>query len=202
MPQLPSNPTPRHPAAQLAKAKAEWGGETDLWVFGYASLIWRPEFDAVEQRPATVYGWHRALEMLSNVNRGTPECPGLVFALVGGGSCRGIVYRVERQHAEAELERLWAREMPNGVYDAKWLPCRTEQGNVPALAFTLSRASPSYVGPLHDAQMLAILRTACGRFGTTLDYLLGTAASLRGCGIRDREIERLVALARRHALTA
>ena len=198
----PSLPALRNPAAQLAKAKAEWGGETDLWVFGYASLIWRPEFDAVEQRPATVYGWHRALEMLSNVNRGTPECPGLVFALVGGGSCRGIVYRVQRERAEAELDRLWAREMPNGVYDAKWLPCRTEQGNVSALAFTLSRASPSYVGPLHDTQMLAILRTACGRFGTTLDYLLGTAASLRGCGIRDREIERLVALARRNALTA
>ena len=197
-----SSPPLRHPAAQLAKAKAEWGGDSDMWVFGYASLIWRPEFDAVEQRPATVYGWHRALEMLSNVNRGTPDCPGLVFALVAGGSCRGIAYRVERERAEAELDRLWAREMPNGVYDAKWLPCRTEQGAVQALAFTLSRASPSYVGPLHDTQMLAILRTACGRFGTTLDYLLGTAASLRGCGIRDHKIERLVTLARRNALTA
>jgi glutathione-specific gamma-glutamylcyclotransferase len=201
---LPSStvPHPRHPATQLSKAKSEWGGDKDLWVFGYASLIWRPEFDAVEQRPATVYGWHRALEMLSNVNRGTPECPGLVFALVGGGSCRGMVYRIARERADAELERLWDREMPNGVYDAKWLPCRTERGNVHALAFTLSRASPSYVGPVHDAQMLDILRSACGRFGTTLDYLLGTAASLRGCGIRDREIERLVALARQHALTA
>ncbi len=199
---LPAAPCPRHPATQLAKVRAEWGGNDDLWVFGYASLIWRPEFDAVEQRPATVYGWHRALEMLSNVNRGTPERPGLVFALVGGGSCRGIVYRVQRDGADAELERLWEREMPTGVYDARWLPCRTEQGSVPALAFTLSRTSPSYVGPVHDAQMLDILRSACGRFGTTLDYLLGTAASLRGCGIRDREIERLVELARQHALTA
>jgi cation transport protein ChaC len=92
--------------------------------------------------------------------------------------------------------------MPTGVYDAKWLPCRTDQGPVSALAFTLSRSSPSYVGPLPEPQMLDVLRTACGRFGTTLDYLLGTAASLRGCGIRDREIERLVALARRNALTA
>ena len=193
---------PRHPAAQLSKVKAEWGAERDLWVFGYGSLLWRREFDAVEQRPATVYGWHRALEMRSNVNRGTPECPGLVFALVGGGSCRGMAYRIGQDRAEAELERLWEREMPNGVYDPKWLPCRTEQGTVPALAFTLSRTSPSYVGQLHDTQMLAILRSACGRFGTTLDYLVGTAASLRGCGIRDREIERLVALARQHALTA
>jgi len=194
--------SPRHPAAQLSKIRAEWGGDKDLWVFGYASLIWRPEFDAVEQRPATVHGWHRALEMRSNINRGTPDCPGLVFALVAGGSCRGIVYRIEHARAERELERLWLREMPTGVYDPKWLPCRTPQGTVHALAFTLSRGSPSYVGPMTDPQMLDILRRACGRFGTTLDYLLGTAASLRGCGIRDREIERLVELARQHALTA
>ena len=196
------HPDPRHPTNQLSRIRAEWGGVRELWVFGYASLIWRPEFDAVEQRAATVYGWHRALEMRSNINRGTPDCPGLVFALVTGGSCRGMVYRVPHDSADAELERLWLREMPTGVYDPKWLPCRTLHGTVHALAFTLSRRSPSYIGPLSDSQMIDILSRACGRFGTTLEYLLETAASLRGCGIRDREIERLVALADRHALTA
>lgn len=199
---LPPPDHPRHPANQLARTRAQWGGRGELWVFGYASLIWRPEFDAVEQRPATVFGYHRALEMRSTVNRGTPDCAGLVFALVPGGSCRGIAYRIDPARADDELERLWSREMPTGVYDPKFLPCRTPQGMVQALAFTLSRNSPSYVGPVPDTQMLQILRTACGRYGTTLDYLVGTAASLRGCGIHDREIERLVELARRHALTA
>jgi glutathione-specific gamma-glutamylcyclotransferase len=193
---------PKHPTNQLAKVRAEWGGDDDLWVFGYASLIWRPEFDAAEQRHATVFGWHRALEMRSHVNRGTPDCPGLVFALVPGGSCRGMAFRIPHSRVHAELERLWLREMPSGVYDPKWLPCRTTHGPVQALAFTLSRRSPSYVGRLPDAQLIDILRTACGRYGTTLDYVVGTALSLRGCGIRDREIERLLALARRHALTA
>jgi cation transport protein ChaC len=199
-PHPPSHP--RHPANQLARIRAQWGGNGDLWVFGYASLIWRPEFEAVEQRPATVHGWHRALEMMSNVNRGTPDCPGLVFALVAGGSCRGMAYRVDPGRAHDELERLWQREMPTGVYDPKWLACRTPQGPVHALAFTLSRSSPCYVGRRPDDKLLHILRHACGRYGTTLDYLVGTAASLRGCGIRDREIERLVALARDNALTA
>jgi glutathione-specific gamma-glutamylcyclotransferase len=45
-----------------------------------------------------------------------------------------------------------------------------------------------------------VLRRASGRFGSTLDYLVETASSLRGCGIRDRDVERLVALARQHAL--
>jgi cation transport protein ChaC len=75
------------------------------------------------------------------------------------------------------------------------VPCRTTQGAVRALAFTLDRASPAHTGELSDDQMLDILRHASGRYGSTLDYLLETAASLRRCGIRDREIERLERLA-------
>ena len=190
----------RDPQPMLDAALRTWGGHQDLWVFGYASLIWRPEFASVEQRPATVHGWHRALTMRSRVNRGTPECPGLVFALVRGGSCRGMAYRIERRTGAAELERLWAREMPTGVYDPKWLACRTPDGPVQALAFTLSRSSPAHTGSLSDPQMVDVLRRATGRFGSTLEYLLETASSLHGCGIRDRDIERLVALARRHDL--
>ena len=178
-----------------------WGGSADLWIFGYASLIWKPEFDYAERRPAMVHGWHRALQMRSRVNRGTPEFPGLVFALVRGGSCHGVVYRIEQTHAAAELERLWLREMPTGVYDPKWLRCRTSEGPVNGLAFTLSHASPSHTGRLPDPQIVEILRHANGRYGSSLAYLVDTARSLRHCGIRDRDIERLVALARRHALT-
>ncbi len=191
----------RDPAALLQDAMQAWGGGDDLWVFGYASLIWRPEFDYAERRTAVVHGWHRTLQMRSRVNRGTPECPGLVCALVRGGSCRGVAYRIERARAAAELERLWLREMPTGVYDPKWLRCRTPNGPVDALAFTLSRSSPSHTGPVPDTQMIEILRSACGRYGSTLAYLVDTARSLRHCGIHDRDLERLVALARRHALT-
>jgi len=196
-----AHPAPhRDPAALLHQAIKAWGGSSDLWVFGYASLIWRPEFESVERRPASVYGWHRALQMRSRINRGTPERPGLVFALVSGGSCRGMVYRIDRHRARDELERLWSREMPTGVYDPKWLPCHTPQGRVHALGFALSRASPSHTGRMDDAQIVDILRTAEGRFGRTLDYLLDTARSLRAHGIRDMEIERLVNLAHRHGL--
>jgi glutathione-specific gamma-glutamylcyclotransferase len=190
----------RDPASLLHQTIKQWGAAGDLWVFGYASLIWRPEFESAERRPAVVYGWHRALEMRSRINRGTPERPGLVFALVSGGSCRGMVYRIPQPNARSELERLWAREMPTGVYDPKWLPCHTPQGRVHALGFALSRSSPNHTGPIDDALMLDILRNASGRYGRTLDYLLETAQCLRAHGIRDSEIERLMTLARRHEL--
>lgn len=190
----------RDPAAMLSRALAEWGGQQDLWIFGYASLIWRPEFESVEHLPAKVHGWHRALRMRSRVNRGTPEQPGLVFALVPGGSCHGMVYRLAREKVPQEMDKLWMREMPTGVYDPRWLPCRTARGTVSALAFTLSRRSPSYVPRLADEEVVQILRAASGRYGTTLQYLVETAHCLRERGVNDREIERLVRLARAHKL--
>lgn len=192
----------RDPATALAQLRERWPATGERWIFGYASLIWRPEFEAAEHRPALVHGWHRALRMRSRVNRGTPQQPGLVFALLPGGACRGVVYRLRRETAEDELERLWAREMPTGVYDPRLVDCRTPQGVVPALAFTLSRRSESCLGRLPDEDIVHILRHARGRYGTTLDYLAQTARALRERGLNDREIERLMALARRHALIA
>ena len=191
---------PRDAAAMLARALLEWGGHDDAWIFGYASLIWRPEFASAERREAVVHGWHRALRMRSRVNRGTPEQPGLVFALIGGGSCRGFVYRIERDRVRDELQRLWLREMPTGVYDPKWLACRTPQGLVRALGFTLHRESPSHTGRMDDERLLHILRHAQGRYGSTLDYLVETGRSLRAHGIADAEVDRMIALARQHGL--
>ncbi|MFO1270344.1 MAG: gamma-glutamylcyclotransferase [Rubrivivax sp.] len=197
---IPPHLIVRDPAAQLDRLRAAWHPHAERWVFGYASLIWRPEFDAAEHRPALVRGWHRALSMRSRINRGTPQQPGLVFALLPGGACRGVVFRLRRETAEEEIDRLWAREMPTGVYDARLLPCQTPHGVVHALAFTLSRRSDAYTGRLPDEQMLHILRHARGRYGSTLDYVAETAHALRARGLRDREIERLMGLAARHGL--
>jgi len=177
----------------LARTLAEWGGHDDLWLFGYASLIWRPDFDFEERRPAHVLGWHRALKMWSRVNRGTPECPGLVFALLSGGSCHGMAFRVQRQHVPDILATLWQREMPTGVYDPRWLHCRTPHGPVSALAFTLSRRSPNFTGQLSPAQYRQIFQQARGRYGSTHDYAHRTFESLKAHGIHDRALEQLLA---------
>ncbi len=190
----------RDSAALLAAAERQWGGRSDLWVFGYASLIWRPEFEATEVRAALIRGWHRALRMRSRVNRGTPQEPGLVFALLQGGACRGLVYRIPRGEAKAELRRLWLREMPTGMYDPRWLTAHTGLGQVQALAFTLSRASDGHLPRQSDDQLLHIFRHASGRFGTTLEYLAKTQAALQAHGIQDREVNRQMTLARLHGL--
>ena len=195
---MTTSPAPlRDPAPMLARTMAEWGGQQDLWVFGYGSLIWRPEFPFVERHPARVHGWHRALKMWSRVNRGTPECPGLVLALLPGGSCQGMAFRVDRAQVARILPPLWQREMVLGVYDPRWLDCQTTNGAVRALAFTLPRNSPSYTGVLADDEYRRIFARASGIYGSTRDYAEATHAELLRLGIHDRALARVIALSNR-----
>ena len=190
----PDSPS-RMIARTLDALQAQHRAGQDLWVFGYASLIWRPEFEATEAHLTRVHGWHRALKMWSRINRGSPECPGLVFALLRGGSCAGMVYRVPARSAQDVLARLWEREMPMSVYEPRWLPCPTPHGTVRALAFTLAREHPSYTGSLSAARLREIFQHATGRFGSTRDYAEQTLQALRAIGIEDRALARLIRLA-------
>ena len=185
----------RDPAPLLLQAIERCNGSHDVWIFGYGSLIWRPDFDYVEKHAARVHGWHRALRMWSRLNRGTPELPGLVFGMLSGGSCRGLVFRVAKEHACDVLTTLWQREMVAGIYDPKWLPCQTAtHGTVTALAFTLSRKSASHAAALTDRDYCRIFANAAGRYGTTHDYALRTFEELRRLGIHDRALDRLLKL--------
>ena len=191
----------RDTSALLEECLREWQESAqDLLLFAYGSLIWRPDFDFSEQHLARVQGYHRSLRMRSRVNRGCMEQPGLVLALLSGGSCRGLVYRVPATQGEAVMRTLWEREMVTGVYEPRWLRCDTAQGSQRALAFTLSRHSPNWTGELSDTELLHIFTHARGRYGTTLDYLLRTVQGLREHGIRDAELERQWHLAARHGL--
>jgi cation transport protein ChaC len=189
-------PTPlRDPKPMLDRVIDEWGGHQDLWLFGYGSLIWRPDFGFTERHPARVHGWHRALKMWSRVNRGSVETPGLVFGLLSGGSCRGMVFRVPMADGLETLGRLWLREMPTGVYDPRWLDCEMPHGSVRALAFTLSRRSPNFTGELSEERYRHIFANAVGRYGSSLDYAQQTLLELRRHGIHDAALARLVRLA-------
>ncbi len=188
-------------AASLDKALSGWDRASPMWLFGYGSLIWNPEVTYDRRITARVHGYHRRLCLWSRVNRGTVDCPGLVAGLDRGGSCAGIAYRLPPESAGDELERLWDREMFLGSYAPRWLDCRlsadAQEGPlVSALAFVVRRDAPNYAGKLTEREILEVFaRGSCGRFGTSLDYLVKTVGSLREHGLRDPHLEQLA----RHA---
>ena len=180
-------------AQSLELTMAHWDGTSDLWLFGYGSLIWNPGMPAAETVRARVRGYHRGLYLWSRVNRGTPEQPGLVLALDRGGSCTGMAFRLAGEGAGPHLQALWQREMPMGSYRPAWLPCWLADGRrVEALAFVMRRDVPTYTGKLPDNIVKAVFSCAQGRYGTTLDYVSRTVEALRESGMPDRALEALL----------
>ena len=164
----------------------------DLWIFGYGSLIWRPEFEFSEQRMALLYGYHRSLCLWSRVNRGTPEKPGLVFGLDAGGSCKGMAYRIPAAKVGSTMEALWRREMPSGAYIPKWLDARTDEGYITALAFVMDRNTDAYVRDLPHERLIDTILTAHGSYGPCLEYVVETSRALRQSGIKDARLETII----------
>jgi len=165
-------------------------------VFGYGSLMWRPGFAHVAAVPALLAGSHRSLCVYSWVHRGTQEAPGLVFGLDRGGACRGIAFAVPADRREEVVAYLRAREQVTMVYREVTRPVRLMDGTnriVPALAYVIDRAHPQYAGRLPVERRLEIVRAGRGVSGANPDYVLSTAAHMRDLGIRDPEIEAMVA---------
>ncbi len=138
-------------------------GHDDLWVFGYGSLMWRPGFPFVESCHAQLYGYHRALCILSHVHRGTPERPGLVLGLDRGGRCHGVAFRVAAGEAEPTLHYLREREQATSVYLERHLPVRFPDGRtVTALSYVADR-TPSAI--CRTARFRTGVRDRAGRGG-------------------------------------
>jgi len=181
--------TPEERLASMNATLRHWQPGQDIWIYAYGSLIWRPEFEYLERRLATLRGHHRSLCLWSRVNRGTPEVPGLVFGLDRGGACRGMVFRIAGDSVQDVFPPLWAREMSTGAYIPRWIHCDTPEGRVQALAFLMDRRNPGYAGDLQHEHMLAVVRRAHGTNGPCVEYVLETASALRAAGIRDMRLE-------------
>jgi len=176
--------------------------EHDLWVFGYGSLMWRPGFPFEEARRARVTGYRRCFCIYSVHHRGTAHRPGMVLGLDRGGACFGIAYRVAAARVAETVAYLRSREQVNGVYREAHLPVEITEGEhreVLALTYIVERMHPSYAGQLPIGRQARIIRGARGISGVNLDYLVSTLRHLAELGIRERELERVLALIGPHA---
>ena len=166
----------------------------DLWIFGYGSLMWRPEFEFVEQVPARLIGEHRALCVYSFDHRGTPEKPGLVLGLDRGGACRGVAFRVTAARRDDTVNYLRRREQTTHVYRevmrSVWLENDARE-RVAALAYVVDRSHVQYAGRLSLAEQLRYVRQGHGRSGNNRDYVLSTVKSIEAQGFRDSQLHQL-----------
>lgn len=169
-----------------------WDQQSDLWLFAYGSLIWRPEFPFLEQHAATLHGYNRSLCLWSRINRGTPEVPGVVFALDEGGQCEGVVYKIAADQVKITFPPLWQREMPSGAYNPLWVECKTEHASISALTFVINPNNDAYVPTMPLEQLRQVIHAAHGINGACIEYVLQTASALKQANIADPKLELLM----------
>ena len=165
---------------------------TELWVFGYGSLIWRPGFPYLERQSARLIGAHRALCVYSWVHRGTQDRPGLVLGLDRGGTCRGVAFRVAPQEWDGVVAYLREREQVTAVYEERVRPVRLADGTAAtALTYLVDRSHPQYAGKLDEETQFRLVAEAEGQSGPNRDYVINTAAHLAEVGMPDATLDRL-----------
>ena len=79
-----------------------------MWLFGYGSLIWRPDIKFLAREPARLQGWVRRFWQGSHDHRGLPHSPGRVVTLVESthGHCDGVAYLVDATLSK-KLSKPW-----------------------------------------------------------------------------------------------
>ncbi len=170
------------------------------WIFGYASLVFRPGFDFVERRLGVVHGYVRRFWQGSTDHRGVPGAPGRVATLVAepAGSTWGIAYRVEVPGLEAILAQLDHREQ--GGYDRLELAVHGPEGRVMterAITYVATPRNAEWLGEAPLDAIVAQIHERAGPSGKNRDYVLELAAALERHGVQDEHVEAVAQALRR-----
>ena len=165
------------------------------WVFGYGSLIWRPDFEFIESQPADLSGYKRRFWQGSHDHRGVPEQPGRVVTLIPQPDthCTGKAYLIEAEVVQRTFERLDHREK-NG-YERVHTTLNLHDGRaVEGLVYIAPRNNFAFLGEAPLPEVAQQILQSVGPSGRNIDYLFDLADALRELQAHDPHIFELESL--------
>ena len=168
-----------------------------IWVFGYGSLIWRPDFAFIDQRLAVVNGFERRFWQGSHDHRGVPEAPGRVVTLVPipNGQCTGMAYLVDADVVKQTFEMLDHREK-NG-YDKRDVTMTFRDGQrINGVVYIGAVDNFAWLGDAPVLEIAEQIARSSGPSGANDEYLYELAAALRDHDIADDHVFELEAAVR------
>ena len=167
------------------------------WIFGYGSLIWRPDFVYESHASACIDGWVRRFWQGSPDHRGVPGAPGRVVTLIAcaGSRCWGRAYALPIAEQAQILAALDQREQAG--YERLILPLKLADGRqVDGITWRASEQNPDFLGPANMDTMAAQVLASEGPSGTNSEYVLRLDQALETAGHPDPHVQGLAAAVR------
>lgn len=159
--------------------------KASLWIFGYGSLVWKPDFKYKRSKVGYIQGYKRRFWHGDNFHRGNDELPGRVVTLIeeDDASTWGVAFEVTGSQMEESLGYLNVRETACGGYVTKmvdFFPEGESHAPVQALVYIATSDNPRYLGPASPEAIGAQIAMCRGKAGHNLEYLLRLAQFMRG----------------------
>ncbi|XP_078000839.1 glutathione-specific gamma-glutamylcyclotransferase 1-like [Glandiceps talaboti] len=158
--------------------------ETSLWIFGYGSLTWNPNFIYTSRADGHIDGLVRRFWQGNVTHRGVPGAPGRVATLVKSnkGKTWGTAYEVRgEKEIIGALKHLNVRECRLGGYESRFIKFHPTDGTEPflTLVFTATPHNALYMGPAAMATMAGEIASAKGHSGLNCEYVFKLAEYMR-----------------------
>ncbi|KAG9347279.1 hypothetical protein JZ751_004846 [Albula glossodonta] len=158
--------------------------KTSLWIFGYGSLVWKPDFEFRRSKVGYIQGYKRRFWHGDNFHRGNDEMLGRVVTLVeDDDECTwGVAYEVTGAQIEESLKYLNVREAVRGGYITKaveFIPRGDGEAPLLALVYIATADNPIYLGPASCEEIASQIAVSHGKTGHNIEYLLRLADFMR-----------------------
>jgi len=150
---------------------------TNLWVFGYGSLVWKPGFQHGKILVGKVQGFARRFWQGNETHRGVPGKPGRVATLIEEQGVETYGVAMELTGDEA-LDYLNNREMTLGGYIQKITLFHTADSKhapFPVLVFVATPKSSYWLGPAESHVIAEQVIGSSGPSGHNVEYVLRLA---------------------------
>lgn len=180
-----TTPPERADTIAINQRMTHFDGHSQVWLFGYGSLIYKADFPFIERRPASIRGWSRRFWQGSHDHRGTPQAPGRVVTLIAqaDATCVGVAYLVSPQTFAA----LDVREK-NGYLRLATDLALDDGRHATGVVYIATPDNAAFLGAASEREIALHISRAHGPSGANRDYLLHLAAALRELGSDDPHV--------------
>lgn len=166
--------------------------EKKVWVFGYGSLIWKPNFKYERVIVGSVTGVVRRFWQGSHDHRGTIDDPGRVATLIAekSGVVYGLGFQISQEEAARTFNYLNDRETGYITKEFIFTPVDPKESKQKVLLYIANKNNADYMGPDTLETMAGSIARCVGHSGPNYEYLFNLAHMTRLLfpGVEDKHL--------------